>query len=351
MMIQIDRALSCLVLLVGLSVADGCSEYNRYPTYSEDDSLSNVVQLTRGLARAGQASFSKDMRWIVFQAVPVTGGDYQIYLAKVITGGGDIDGIERPIRVTPIGSRSICGSISPDGLSLIFASTAGASDTSVLTASHLFRADGWEGAVSVTNPAVGIDLAQHALTSGGSSSDCSFSPDGKSVCFSARDGVNASIYVMHSDGTHIVRITDAAGVDGGPHFSPDGKRLVYHADRGANNHPQIFVADLTFAASGEITGMSAEHQLTHDENVNSAPCWHPDGQHIIYATSKNGKTNYDLYLMDSAGRRKTRITFFSGADLFPAFSSDGKYLMWTSRRSPDGTMQIFLARFGFPKGS
>jgi Tol biopolymer transport system component len=346
-----QRAVSLLSLLIVVGSVGGCSEYNSHPTRSEDDSLSNILQLTRGFARAGQPSFSKDMRWIVFQAVPANGGDYQIYLAKVLVNGGDITGLDRPIRVTPIGSKNTSGSISPDGLSLIFASTAGPEGTIAASPMRLFRADGWEGAVSVTDPSAGVDLAQHPLTTSGSATDCSWSPNGKFVCCSIREGANSSIFVMHADGTHLVRITNVAGQDGGPFFSPEGSRLVYRGDREGKNLPQIYLAELTFDQSGEITGMSAEHQLTHDEYVNYGPRWHPDGQHVIYTTSKNGKTNYDLFLMDRTGHRKTRITFFAGADLLPSFSPDGKYILWTSRRSPDESMQIFIAKFGFPRGS
>jgi tricorn protease-like protein len=51
------------------------------------------------------------------------------------------------------------------------------------------------------------------------------------------------------------------------------------------------------------------------------------------------------------GSHKVRITFSDGFDGLPAFSPDGKYLMWSSKRSADHTTQVFLARFKFPDGS
>ena len=146
-----------------------------------------------------------------------------------------------------------------------------------------------------------------------------------------------------------IRITTAPGYDGGPFFSPDGKRLVFRSDRKSNNLLQIFVGDLAFDTDGNITGLKAEHQITDDANVNWGPYWHPDGKHIIYATSKHGHTNYELYLMHDDGSHQTRITYSPGADVLPVFSPDGKYLMWTSKRSKDQTSQVFIAKFEMPK--
>ena len=110
-------------------------------------------------------------------------------------------------------------------------------------------------------------------------------------------------------------------------------------------------ADLAFDDQGAITGVKAEHQLTNDANVNWGPFWHPDDKHIIYATSKHGPANYQLYLIRDDGSHPVRITHNPGLDILPAFSPDGKYLMWTSKRSPDHTAQVFVARFTMPEGS
>src|SRR5438874_13804681 len=101
---------------------------------------------------------------------------------------------------------------------------------------------------------------------------------------------------MRCDGSHPVLLTHSPGYDGGPFYSPDGKRIVYRSDRRSNNLLQIFVADIAFDHRGNITRIVKERQLTHDANVNWGPYWHPDGKHIIYATSMHGHANYELYL-------------------------------------------------------
>jgi Tol biopolymer transport system component len=55
--------------------------------------------------------------------------------------------------------------------------------------------------------------------------------------------------------------------------------------------------------------------------------------------------------MRADGSRKTRVTFAEGFDGLPVFSPDGRWLMWSSRRSTDGTTQVFAAPFRLPRGS
>jgi Tol biopolymer transport system component len=113
----------------------------------------------------------------------------------------------------------------------------------------------------------------------------------------------------------------------------------------------VYVADLVFNSAGDITGIKNERQITDNAAVNFGPFWHPDRRHIIWANSLNGQSNLELYLMRADGSHKTRITFSQGADLLPAFSPDGKWLMWTSMRGPEKTTQVWVAPFMFPKGS
>ncbi|HLL90151.1 MAG TPA: hypothetical protein VK324_12700 [Tepidisphaeraceae bacterium] len=351
--------------------AAGCAAPNLNPRQPTDESavLSEVRQLTSGFAKAGEAYFSPDMKWVVFQAAPAGEERYQMYVAPVARTGGDVTGIGRPVRVSPADSRNTCGHFSPDGTSLIFASTAGKEDPAEPAGGYqrqggdyrwafspgmdVFRADGWEPAVRAAEPGATVDLARHRLTDNDRyDAECAFSPDGRRIVYTsvAADG-NADVYVMRADGTRPVRITTATGYDGGAFFSPDGKRLVYRSDRAGNSLLQVYACDLTFDAAGDVTGSRNERQLTDDPNVNWTPFWHPGGRHLVYATSRHGHHNYELYLMRADGTLKTRLTLHPGFDGLPAFSPDGRYLLWTSKRSADKTSQVFLARFTPPRGS
>lgn len=332
---------------------------------TESDTLTDVIQLTSGFDRAGEAYFSAGMKWIVFQAVPNGEKQFQMFIAKVQSRDDQITGIDAPIRISPANSRNTCGYFSPDGKALIFASTTGKENPdeptsgyqrdgrdyrwSYPTGMEIFRADDWLAAVQQAKPDENVDLAKHVLTNNDAyDAECAFSPDGKWICFTSNRSGDLELYAMRSDGSNVVQLTHTPGYDGGPFFSPDGKRLLYRSDRRSNNLLQIFVSDLNFEEFGNITGMTNERQLTDDANVNWGPFWHPDGRHIAYATSMQGHTNYEIYLMRDDGSHKTRITYSPGADVLPVFSPDGKYLIWTSKRTKDQTTQIFLAKFQMP---
>ena len=287
--------------------APACSPPRTAPAPSQDPReaaiLSDITQLTFGFDKAGEAYFSPDMKWIVFQASPKEMPHYQMYVAPLKWDGDRIIGLGEPTRVSPELSRNTCGFFSPDGKTLIFASTAGKEDPTVLEGGYqregrdyrwafpagmeIYRADNWKA--EVESGGKQIDLARVPLTSNNFyDAEDAFSPDGKWICFCSMRTGDGDIYVMKADGSHVVQITNKPGYDGGPFFSPDGKHLVYRSDRNKNNLLQVFTADLAFDADGNITGISAEHPVTNDANVNWGPSWHPDGQHIIYATSKHG---------------------------------------------------------------
>lgn len=317
--------------------------------------LTDIIQLTTGFARAGEAYFSPDMTHVIFQASPERDAHYQMFLAKVTRDGDRIVGVGEPMRISEENSRNTCGYFSPDGKTIIFGSTVGKERPdeagggykregrsyvwSFPTGMEIHVADNWQRGDYSTKPLTDNDVYD---------AECAYSPDGKWICFTRGAGKDADLYVMRADGSDAVKVVGAPGYDGGPFFSPDGKRLVYRSDRKGNDLLQIFVADLAFDEAGNITGMKEERQLTNDNHVNWGPYWHPGGKHIVYATSVHGHHNYELYLMRDDGTKPTRITYAPGADVLPVFAPDGKWLMWTSKRTPDGTTQVFAARFKLP---
>jgi Tol biopolymer transport system component len=356
---SIVSLLCCLIASTNVS-ADG-----------RETALSDVVQLTKDFDRAGEAYFSPDMNWIIFQATPKGEKQYAMYVAKLQRSGEPITGADIPKRISPPNSRNTCGFFSPDGKALIFASTTGKEKGDDGTTAgyqrqggnyrwdfpdgmEIFRVENWAERISTpgdgkSSAPQAFDLAKNPITNNNAyDAEGSFSPDGKWILFCSRRDGDAELYVMKPDGSHPVRLTNVKGYDGGPFFAPDGKRILYRSDRKGNDLLQIFVADLTFDGEGNITGITHERQLTDDANVNWGPFFHPDDKHIIYATSAHGHQNYELYAMRDDGSHKTRITYTEGFDGLPVFSPDGKYLMWSSKRSPDKTTQIFAAKFTPP---
>lgn len=358
------------IALLAALVLIGCRqpEFNPHPPVSEEPILSNITQLTRGFDRAGEAYFSQDMQWMIFQAAPKGEQLYQMFIASIRYENGEIVALNNPLRISPENSRNTCGWFSRDGTTMIFSSTVGKEVATEPAAGYqqsgrdyrwsypdgmeIYRADGWQGALSAAEPGAIANLAKHPLTDNNAyDAEGSISPDGKWIAFTSNRTGDLELWAMKIDGTSPVQLTNIKGQDGGAFFSPDGRKLVYRSDRAGNNLLQIFISDVVYDASGNITGLKNEKQLTNDANVNWTPFFHPDGKHIVYACSGTNHSNYDLWLMRTDGSRKTRITFKPGADVLGAFSPDGKYLVWSSKRTEDNTTQVFIAKFALPKGS
>jgi Tol biopolymer transport system component len=182
----------------------------------------------------------------------------------------------------------------------------------------------------------------------GYNAEGSYSPDGKSIVFCSNRGgpKNLELYIMDSDGGNVRQLTKAPGCyNGGPFFSPDGKKVIFRSDRKKKDHLQLFVV------SADGTG---EKALTDNDHwVHWAPFWYKDGRHIIYTAADHSdpakRPNYDLYWMNVATGKKTRLTFAPGADVLPVFSADGRKVMWTSTRGADRSSQLWMADFTAPK--
>ena len=60
--------------------------------------------------------------------------------------------------------------------------------------------------------------------------------------------------------------------------------------------------------------------------------------------------NYELYVIRADGTHDVRVTYTPGPDILPIFSPNGKWLMWTCKRSGNNTSQVFVAKFTPPAG-
>lgn len=322
-------------------------------TADEAHWLRNIKQITNesmGFDKAGEAYFSVDGKRICFQAVPKGKQDYQIYVMNLADG--------KPELVSTGDGATTCAYFHPDGKRMLFGSNH-LDPRPVATPEEVKAAAEKAG---VRNYAwqffPGMDIFVYTFETRtmerlidwpGYDAEASWSADGKKIVFtSMRDG-DQEIYVADADGKNAKRITQSPGYDGGPFFSADGKRLIYRSDRFHNGNLQIYVNNL------EGTD---ERALTADKDVlHWCPFWHPSGQWVMFTRAshaENQRPNYDLYLLpvplekvDPAENeaKAIRVTTDPAFDGLPVFSSDGKRVMWTSKRGGLSGAQVFVGEF------
>jgi len=142
------------------------------------------------------------------------------------------------------------------------------------------------------------------------------------------------IYIMKADGTQVKQLTTAKGYDGGPFFSADGKKITWRRFTPNGQIAEIWTMNMDGSEQKQITRLGM---------MSWAPYFHPSGDYIIFASNKEGYTNFELYMVDAKGLKDpVRVTFLEGFDGLPVFSPDGSKISFT-RRGDKGDSQIYLA--------
>ena len=369
MLIRFYRNVTC-VFLCALFAFSGLSR----SAFAEDTFLGECFQLTTSdrFLKAGEAYFSPDGKRVIFQAVELVGeGEvadefYGMYLADLVFTNGRPE-LRDVRRVSPPGSANTCGWFDPHDPNLIWFASTVEPPREETDAPGYQRSGRYKWMFPPQMRVVKLDLRDgeptaenlEVVAGDGTSyvAECSISPDGRYLLYCTLSTGQGDLFVRDLKTGKDVPLITAPGYDGGPFFSPDGKRICYRSDRHNNNYLQLFVADLLFNEDGDIIGVEREHQVTDNRHVNWAPFWHPDGRHLVYATSQMGHRNYEVFIVDAVsehdaqppreryGTALRRITSFEGADVLPAFDSKGRYMMWTSQQDPSGTSQLWIAPF------
>lgn len=316
-------------------------------TAKEAAHLSNLRQVTSGLPRAGEGYFSPDGQWIVYQAYPIGYPFYQIYVQKLD---------ETTPRLLSTGrGRTTCAFFTPDQKQILFASAH--TDPKIDETERSAREEAAKGGrrrylwdfdpnmdLYVTNfDGTGM---RRLTDTPGYDAEGSYSADGKQIVFtSSRDG-DPDLFIMNADGTDIRQLTNVPGYDGGPFFSPDGNWVIFRSDREKEHMLQLYAIS--------VDGKT-EVQLTKNlDEVNWCPYFHPSGKYLIWSRADYSQgpmaAHFNLFKMDLditptsfTGGKVEQVTFSTAADVLPVFSPDGKKLLWTSTRTPDGTSQLWIA--------
>lgn len=313
-----------------------------FDTALEAQALTNIQQLTSplmGFEKAGEAYFSPDGKMIIFQAVPTGKEHYQIYTLEIAGGS--------PKMVSTGLGACTCAYFRPDGRKIIFASSHEDPllDADTIQVPGYQRQGGnysWQFTPYMNIYEANIDGTElNALTNGPDyHAECAYSDDGSKIVFASNSSGSMNLYTMNSDGTGVANVTKTtSGYNGGPFFSPNGTKILFRADYDKPDYLQIYSID--------IDGSNLQ-QLTHNGAVNWAPYWHPNGKVIAFTTSIHGHAHYEIYLLNIETQAFYRLTHNPTFDGLPVFNKQGTQLLWTSKRGPDRTSQIFIADFCMP---
>ena len=208
-----------------------------------------------------------------------------------------------------------------------------------------------------------------------------WSPDGRTVAFTADTGGNLDIGLVPADGGAVERLTSGDDVELNPAWSRDGQAIYYVgrgrgfdifrrqlADRSITNltneggdqiQPAVSPDGATLAyvspvrgrlGTGGIwtrpfaAGATDPPTLVHYEEseYRMRPAWTPDGTAIVYGSDAMGSN--DIAVVPARGGNPIVITNDPGGEFSAAVSPDGTQIAFISNRT--GPMTLVVAPLG-----
>lgn len=131
-------------------------------------------------------------------------------------------------------------------------------------------------------------------------SSLSWSPDGSKIVMC--DGSGPSIYTGNAFAESVPVILVPSTAAESTTWSPDGERILYI------DNNQIYITNK------DGTGVSP---LTSDPWSYSSPVWSPDGKKIAFSSNESGV--FQIYIMNSDGSGKRRLTYSNINEDYPCF--------------------------------
>ena len=171
---------------------------------------SGMINLTNNPARDVQPAWSPDGSKIVF--VSNRDGNYGVFAIYTMNADGS-----NAHRIYYTHSISHFPAWSPDGGVIVFTND---------------KEDGRTGNFEIfaIEPET-VERERRLTIRPRADTHPAFSPDGKRIAFVSYSDGNYEIYVMHADGSGLLRITRDPAQDLSPAWSTDGNRLVFSSDR------------------------------------------------------------------------------------------------------------------------
>ncbi len=155
-----------------------------------------------------------------------------------------------------------------------------------------------------------------------------WSPDGSQISFVHDQDGQGNLFVMNADGSNVIQLTDNLGVVRDPDWSPDGSMLTFSAFTNLGDNSELY------KVNRDGTGLT---RLTLSEELEVNPHWSPDGQQILF------ESNSDIFVMDPDGSNIVQLTYEPANEGGAVWSPDGSMIAFHSDQTGDHNIFVMNA--------
>ena len=154
-----------------------------------------------------------------------------------------------------------------------------------------------------------------------------WTPGGQGIFYTSFVGGYPDVYRIDLKSNRRERVVSFPGLNTGAIVSPDGRRLALVLSKDGN--PDLYVIDLADRRLTRLTrtGRAAE----------ASPTWSPDGNQLAFVSNSSGLPQ--IYVLGASGGEPKRVTFRGSENVCPDYGPDGR-IVYSSKR--EGVYQIYV---------
>ncbi len=174
-----------------------------------------------------------------------------------------------------------------------------------------------------------------------------FAPDGRRIAMDIFDGTQVDVWIYDWARDALSRLTFDPSDDREPVWTPDGRWIVFGSTRDAKSAFNLYWQ--------RADGAGEAQRLTDSKNSQYPASWHPSGKFLVFVEASSQSGNDLMFLPvegdEASGRKPGKPTVFLNSpfnETYPMFSPDGRWLAYVSDES--GRREMYVRPFPGPGG-